>query len=30
MIWAAINLEIKTPLVFMLRDEEKNYGYTAR
>lgn len=30
MIWAAINVEIKTPLVFMLRDGEKNHGYTAR
>ena len=31
MVWAAISLEIKTPLIFMVRDEEnKNHGYTAR
>ena len=31
MVWAAISLEIKTPLIFMLRDEEnKNHGYTSR
>jgi len=31
MVWAAISLEIKTPLIFMLRDEENNnHGYTAR
>ena len=31
MVWAAITREIKTPLIFMLRDEEnKNHGYTAR
>ena len=31
MVWAAISLEIKTPLIFMLRDEEnKRHGYTSR
>jgi len=31
MVWAAISLEIKTPLIFMVRDEEnKNHGYTVR
>ncbi len=31
MVWAAISFEIKTPLIFILRDEEnKNHGYTAR
>ena len=31
MVWAAINFEIKIPLIFILRDEEnKNHGYTAR
>ena len=31
MVWAAISLEIKIPLIFMLRDEEnKRHGYTSR
>ena len=31
MVWVAISLEIKIPLIFMLRDEEnEKYGYTAR
>ena len=31
MVQAAITFEIKTPLIFMLRDEEnENHGYTAR
>lgn len=31
MVWTEISFEIKTPLIFMLRDEEnENHGYTAR
>ena len=31
MVWAAISLETKTYLIFMVRDEEnKNHEYTAR
>ena len=31
MVWAAISLEIKTSLIFMLRDEEnKNHRCTAK
>ena len=31
MVWAAISLEVKTSLIFMLRDEEnENNRYTTR
>ena len=31
MVWATFNLEIKTHLIFMLRDEEnKRHGYISR
>jgi len=31
MVWAAISLEIKTPLIFMVhREENKNHRYIAR
>jgi len=31
MVWVAISLEIKTPLIFILRyKKNKNHGYTAR
>ena len=31
MVWAEISREIKTPLIFMLQDEEnKNHGYIAK